>query len=56
VIDLGKYGALFNENPHPVHAELRALGPLHRVRLPPPDASHETWLLMLGVRRMPVRW
>ncbi|MFJ6833561.1 cytochrome P450 [Streptomyces sp. NPDC091209] len=46
MIDLGKYGALFNENPHPVYAELRALGPVHRVRLPPPDASHETWLVV----------
>ncbi|WRZ89713.1 cytochrome P450 [Streptomyces sp. NBC_01007] len=46
MIDLGKYGARFNENPHPVYAELRALGPVHRVRLPPPDASHETWLVV----------
>ena len=44
VIDLGEYGARFREDPHPVYAELRALGPVHRVRLPVPDAHHETWL------------
>jgi cytochrome P450 len=46
VIDLGEYGTGFTENPHPVYAELRALGPVHRVRLPPPDAHHETWLVV----------
>ncbi|MEU8791456.1 cytochrome P450 [Streptomyces sp. NPDC048643] len=46
MIDLGEYGAGFTENPHPVYAELRALGPVHRVRLPPPDAHHETWLVV----------
>lgn len=40
VIDLGKYGPAFTEDPHPVYAELRALGPVHRVRLPAPDAHH----------------
>ncbi|WUR79258.1 cytochrome P450 [Streptomyces phaeochromogenes] len=46
VIDLGKYGPAFTEDPHPVYAELRALGPVHRVRLPAPDAHHETWLIV----------
>ncbi|MET7389590.1 cytochrome P450 [Streptomyces sp. NPDC005529] len=46
MIDLGEYGAGFTENPHPVYAELRTLGPVHRVRLPPPDAHHETWLVV----------
>nr|WP_203659226.1 cytochrome P450 [Streptomyces sp. SID14446] len=43
---MGEYGTGFTENPHPVYAELRALGPVHRVRLPPPDAHHETWLVV----------
>jgi cytochrome P450 len=46
VIDLGEYGGRFREDPHPVYAELRALGPVHRVRLPVPDAHHETWLVV----------
>ncbi|MEU0785853.1 cytochrome P450 [Streptomyces sp. NPDC006173] len=46
MIDLGEYGVGFTENPHPVYAELRTLGPVHRVRLPPPDAHHETWLVV----------
>ncbi|MEU4169968.1 cytochrome P450 [Streptomyces sp. NPDC026665] len=46
MIDLGEYGARFAEDPHPVYAELRALGPVHRVRLPPPDGAHETWLVV----------
>ncbi|MET9410390.1 cytochrome P450 [Streptomyces sp. NPDC002935] len=46
MIDLGEYGARFTEDPHPVYAELRALGPVHRVRLPSPDAHHETWLVV----------
>ncbi|MFJ2829892.1 cytochrome P450 [Streptomyces sp. NPDC087263] len=46
VIDLGEYGARFREDPHPVYAELRALGPVHRVRLPVPDTHHETWLVV----------
>ncbi|MFD8734553.1 cytochrome P450 [Streptomyces sp. NPDC059618] len=46
MIDLREYGAGFTEDPHPVYAELRALGPVHRVRLPPPDEAHETWLVV----------
>ncbi|MEU6479999.1 cytochrome P450 [Streptomyces sp. NPDC047017] len=45
VIDLAEYGAAFRADPHPVYAELRALGPVHRVRLPPPEA-YETWLVV----------
>ena len=33
VIDLKEYGEGFRADPHPVYAELRALGPVHRVRL-----------------------
>ncbi|WP_329333018.1 cytochrome P450 [Streptomyces sp. NBC_00663] len=46
VIDLGEYGAAFRTDPHPVYARLRARGPVHRVRLPAPDAHHETWLIV----------
>ncbi|MGW0824801.1 cytochrome P450 family protein [Streptomyces sp. NPDC002845] len=46
VIDLGEYGAGFTEDPHPVYAELRALGPVHRVRPPRSDAHHEVWLVV----------
>ncbi|UUU29748.1 cytochrome P450 [Streptomyces sp. CA-210063] len=46
VIDLGEYGPRFTEDPHPVYAELRALGPVHRVRLPKLDAHHEVWLVV----------
>ncbi|CBG68952.1 MULTISPECIES: cytochrome P450 family protein [Streptomyces] len=46
VIDLGEYGPGFTENPHPVYAALRERGPVHRVRLPKPDAHHEVWLVV----------
>jgi cytochrome P450 len=46
VIDLGEYGPGFTENPHPVYAALRERGPVHRVRLPKPDAHHEAWLVV----------
>ncbi|MGX4688972.1 cytochrome P450 family protein [Streptomyces sp. JNUCC 63] len=45
VIDLGEYGEGFRADPHPVYAELRALGPVHRVRLPPPE-GYDTWLVV----------
>ncbi|MFF6994360.1 cytochrome P450 [Streptomyces sp. NPDC008313] len=45
VIDLEEYGAGFTEDPHPVYARLRELGPVHRVRLPQPD-GYETWLVV----------
>ncbi|MFI1708010.1 cytochrome P450 [Streptomyces griseoruber] len=46
VIDLGEYGDAFRRDPHPVYARLRERGPVHRVRLPAPDAHHETWLVV----------
>ncbi|WP_330347909.1 cytochrome P450 family protein [Streptomyces sp. NBC_00582] len=46
VIDLGEYGDAFRRDPHPVYALLRERGPVHRVRLPAPDAHHETWLVV----------
>ncbi|MFE6281758.1 cytochrome P450 [Streptomyces sp. NPDC057877] len=45
VIDLGKLGEAFRTDPHPVYAGLRERGPVHRVRLPPPE-GHETWLVV----------
>ncbi|MDN5381863.1 MULTISPECIES: cytochrome P450 family protein [unclassified Streptomyces] len=45
VIDLNEYGAKLREDPHSVYAELRALGPVHRVRLPPP-ANYDSWLVV----------
>ncbi|PBC60214.1 cytochrome [Streptomyces sp. Tue6028] len=46
MIDLGEFGKRFTEDPHPVYAELRERGPVHRVRLPGADAHHETWLVV----------
>ncbi|MFE9674926.1 cytochrome P450 [Streptomyces sp. NPDC006259] len=46
VIDLGTFGEEFRRDPHPVYARLRERGPIHRVRLPGPDAHHETWLVV----------
>ncbi|MFJ5772930.1 cytochrome P450 [Streptomyces sp. NPDC093094] len=46
VIDLGGYGDAFRTDPHPVYAELRARGPVHRVRPPGGTADHETWLVV----------
>ncbi|MFJ6081120.1 cytochrome P450 [Streptomyces sp. NPDC092369] len=46
VIDLGEFGDGFRSDPHPVYARLRERGPVHRVRLPPPDEHHETWLVV----------
>lgn len=45
VIDLAEYGEGFRDDPHPVYAHLRELGPVHRVRLPPPE-SYDTWLVV----------
>ncbi|MER6925391.1 cytochrome P450, partial [Streptomyces spiralis] len=45
VIDLTEYGEAFREDPHPVYARLRELGPVHRVRLPPPE-GYDTWLVV----------
>ncbi|GAA2248480.1 cytochrome P450 [Streptomyces ruber] len=46
IVDLGEYGRRFTEDPHPVYAELRERGPVHRVRLPPPFAQVEVWLVV----------
>ena len=46
VIDLGEFGEEFRRNPHRVYAMLRESGPVHRVRLPVPDAHHVTWLIV----------
>jgi cytochrome P450 len=46
VIDLGVYGDGFREDPHPVYAELRARGPVHRVRPPGSDADFWAWLVV----------
>ncbi|MEV7193674.1 cytochrome P450 [Streptomyces sp. NPDC093510] len=45
-IDLATYGERFREDPHSVYAELRALGPVHRVRLPPPEDIGDTYLVV----------
>ncbi|MER6981267.1 cytochrome P450 family protein [Streptomyces carpinensis] len=45
VIDLTEYGEGFREDPHPVYARLRELGPVHWVRLPPPE-GYDTWLVV----------
>ncbi|MFB7598299.1 cytochrome P450 [Streptomyces sp. NPDC056160] len=45
VIDLAEYGEGFRDDPHPVYARLRELGPVHRVRLPPPE-SYDSWLVV----------
>jgi cytochrome P450 len=46
VIDLGTYGDAFRTDPHPVYAELRARGPVHRVRPPGSDAEYWAWLVV----------
>ena len=46
VIDLGEFGDGFRSDPHTVYARLRERGPVHRVRLPNPQAHHETWLVV----------
>jgi cytochrome P450 len=46
VIDLGRYGDAFRTDPHPVYAELRTRGPVHRVRPPGAEPEHETWLVV----------
>ncbi|GAA2671401.1 cytochrome P450 [Streptomyces lunalinharesii] len=44
VVDLAAYGARFVENPYPVYAELRAKGPVHRVRVP--GQERDFWLVV----------
>ncbi|MFF7334392.1 cytochrome P450 [Streptomyces sp. NPDC090306] len=46
-IDIGEYGDDFRTDPYPVYARLRAAGPVHRVRLPPPDGAYgDVWLVV----------
>ncbi|EXU91355.1 cytochrome P450 [Streptomyces noursei PD-1] len=44
MVDLAAYGAQFVENPYPVYAELRAKGPVHRVRVP--GQERDFWLVV----------
>lgn len=44
-IDLGEYAG-FTADPYPVYEELRARGPVHRVRLPKPADDGEAWLIV----------
>ncbi|MFE6754102.1 cytochrome P450 [Streptomyces sp. NPDC057684] len=44
-IDLGDYAG-FTADPYPVYEELRARGPVHRVRLPKPADDGEAWLIV----------
>ncbi|MFJ9711350.1 cytochrome P450 [Streptomyces sp. NPDC101234] len=46
VIDLSECGDAFRTDPHPVYAELRERGPVHRVRLPGADQFYESWLVV----------
>ncbi|MFD4629018.1 cytochrome P450 [Streptomyces sp. NPDC058284] len=45
-IDLAADGERFRKDPHSVYAELRALGPVHRVRLPPPEDIGDFYLIV----------
>lgn len=45
LIDLGEYAG-FTADPYPVYEELRARGPVHRVRLPKPADDGEAWLIV----------
>ncbi|WP_199854961.1 cytochrome P450 family protein [Streptomyces dioscori] len=46
IVDLGEFGEGFRKDPHPVYAQLRARGPVHRVRLPDPGPRQEVWLIV----------
>lgn len=43
IVDLEEFGPVFTENPYPIYRELRARGPVHRVRLP---GGLEAWLVV----------
>ncbi|EPH42636.1 cytochrome P450 [Streptomyces aurantiacus] len=45
-VDLAAYGPRFTTDPHAVYADLRALGPVHRVRFPPPDDDGDVHLIV----------
>ncbi|WLW51206.1 cytochrome P450 family protein [Streptomyces sp. YU58] len=46
VIDLGKYGDAFRVDPHPVYADLRERGPVHRIRPPGSLPDYWSWLVV----------
>ncbi|OIJ64115.1 cytochrome [Streptomyces mangrovisoli] len=46
MIDLAEFGDALRNDPHPVYARLRRLGPVHRVRLADVDQLGETWLVV----------
>ncbi|MGI5403785.1 cytochrome P450 family protein [Streptomyces sp. CA-135486] len=43
IVDLAALGEDFTRNPYPVYAELRARGPVHRIRMP---EGPEAWLIV----------
>ncbi|MCM2410832.1 cytochrome P450 [Streptomyces sp. RKAG290] len=43
IVDLGALGERFTRDPYPVYAELRARGPVHRVRIP---EGTDAWLVV----------
>ncbi|MFF3325242.1 cytochrome P450 [Streptomyces sp. NPDC002889] len=43
LVDLAALGEDFTRDPYPVYAELRARGPVHRIRMP---EGHEAWLIV----------
>ncbi|GGO39889.1 MULTISPECIES: cytochrome P450 family protein [Streptomyces] len=45
-VDLAAYGARFTTDPYSVYADLRARGPVHRVRFPPPDDEDDLYLIV----------
>ncbi|MDG4858699.1 cytochrome P450 [Streptomyces sp. T-3] len=45
IVDLAEYGTQFTTDPYPVYEELRAGGPVHRVRLTAPEGV-ECWLVV----------
>ncbi len=44
VVDLAAYGTQFVENPYPLYAQLRAEGPVHRIRVP--GQERDFWLVV----------
>ncbi|MFF8863242.1 cytochrome P450 [Streptomyces sp. NPDC015139] len=46
LVDLGEFGDAFRRDPHTVYARLRAEGPVHRIRIPGADESHQPWLVV----------
>ncbi|MCD7436969.1 cytochrome P450 [Streptomyces lincolnensis] len=46
VIDLGEYGDAFRADPHPVYADLRERGPVHRIRPPGSLPDYWSWLVV----------